>query len=121
MRAGRSASRGGERQGRSRALRYYAARVTKLYGETAPMSHPDVLRYTKREPVGVCAVVDYPLPTVTATDDPHQHSAQVNPAEARTSSGARRRPGGAAGRAQLCASMSAVAVSHTTAGLRRSG
>ncbi|MGW1787174.1 aldehyde dehydrogenase family protein, partial [Streptomyces sp. NPDC002143] len=38
-------------------FRYYAGWVTKLYGETAPLSHPNVLQYTKREPVGVCALI----------------------------------------------------------------
>jgi len=45
-------------------FRYYAGWVTKLYGETAPMSFPNVLQYTKREPVGVCALItpwNFPL------------------------------------------------------------
>ncbi|MEV3909945.1 aldehyde dehydrogenase family protein [Streptomyces canus] len=45
-------------------FRYYAGWVTKLYGETAPVSFPNVLQYTKREPVGVCALItpwNFPL------------------------------------------------------------
>jgi acyl-CoA reductase-like NAD-dependent aldehyde dehydrogenase len=35
-------------------LRYYAGWPTKIEGETIPVSTPDVLCYTRREPVGVC-------------------------------------------------------------------
>ncbi|WP_326584869.1 aldehyde dehydrogenase family protein [Streptomyces sp. NBC_00481] len=45
-------------------FRYYAGWVTKIYGETAPLSFPGVLQYTKREPVGVCALItpwNFPL------------------------------------------------------------
>ena len=35
-------------------LRYYAGWPTKIEGETIPVSAPDVLCYTRREPVGVC-------------------------------------------------------------------
>ena len=45
-------------------FRYYAGWVTKIYGETAPLSIPGVLQYTKREPVGVCALItpwNFPL------------------------------------------------------------
>src|SRR3954469_1559942 len=36
-------------------LRYYAGWPTKIEGETIPVSARDVLCYTVREPVGVCA------------------------------------------------------------------
>ncbi|WP_435061694.1 aldehyde dehydrogenase family protein [Amycolatopsis thermoflava] len=45
-------------------FRYYAGWVTKIEGETSPVSVPDVLQYTRREPVGVCALItpwNFPL------------------------------------------------------------
>ncbi|MEV6171648.1 aldehyde dehydrogenase family protein [Streptomyces sp. NPDC051954] len=51
-------------KGAAEHFRYYAGWVTKLYGETAPMSFPNVLQYTKRESVGVCALItpwNFPL------------------------------------------------------------
>ncbi|MGB8381868.1 MAG: aldehyde dehydrogenase family protein [Dermatophilaceae bacterium] len=45
-------------------LRYYAGWVTKIEGRTAPVSIPDTLHYTRREPVGVCALItpwNFPL------------------------------------------------------------
>jgi aldehyde dehydrogenase (NAD+) len=45
-------------------LRYYAGWPTKIEGETIPVSARDVLCYTLREPVGVCAQIvpwNYPL------------------------------------------------------------
>ena len=45
-------------------LRYYAGWVTKITGETNPISFPDTLHYTRREPVGVCALItpwNFPL------------------------------------------------------------
>jgi acyl-CoA reductase-like NAD-dependent aldehyde dehydrogenase len=45
-------------------LRYYAGWPTKIEGETIPVSAPDVLCYTRREPVGVCGLVvpwNFPL------------------------------------------------------------
>jgi aldehyde dehydrogenase (NAD+) len=45
-------------------LRYYAGWPTKIEGETIPVSARDVLCYTIREPVGVCAQIvpwNYPL------------------------------------------------------------
>ncbi|MFI1337345.1 aldehyde dehydrogenase family protein [Streptomyces sp. NPDC020845] len=50
--------------GAAEHFRYYAGYVTKIYGETAPLSFPGVLQYTKREPVGVCALItpwNFPL------------------------------------------------------------
>ncbi|XUL93936.1 aldehyde dehydrogenase family protein [Streptomyces galilaeus] len=54
--------------GAAEHFRYYAGWVTKIYGETAPMSFPGVLQYTKREPVGVCALItpwNFPLMIAT--------------------------------------------------------
>jgi acyl-CoA reductase-like NAD-dependent aldehyde dehydrogenase len=45
-------------------LRYFAGWPTKIEGETIPASTPDVLCYTRREPVGVCGQIvpwNYPL------------------------------------------------------------
>ncbi|ALG10782.1 aldehyde dehydrogenase family protein [Kibdelosporangium phytohabitans] len=45
-------------------LRYFAGWATKIEGRTAPMSNPDVFHYTRREPVGVCALIlpwNFPL------------------------------------------------------------
>ncbi|PID97191.1 MAG: betaine-aldehyde dehydrogenase [Actinomycetales bacterium] len=45
-------------------LRYYAGWCTKIEGRTAPVSFPDTLHYTRREPVGVCALItpwNFPL------------------------------------------------------------
>ena len=45
-------------------LRYYAGWPTKIEGETIPVSARDVLCYTLREPVGICAQIvpwNYPL------------------------------------------------------------
>jgi acyl-CoA reductase-like NAD-dependent aldehyde dehydrogenase len=46
------------------ALRYNAGWCTKIAGETIPVSSPDMLVYTKREPVGVVAAIvpwNFPL------------------------------------------------------------
>lgn len=54
--------------GAAEHFRYYAGWVTKIYGETAPVSFPGVLQYTKREPVGVCALItpwNFPLMIAT--------------------------------------------------------
>jgi acyl-CoA reductase-like NAD-dependent aldehyde dehydrogenase len=49
-------------------LRYYAGWPTKIEGETIPVSARDVLCYTLREPVGVCAqIVPWNYPLVMAT------------------------------------------------------
>ncbi|KOX13889.1 aldehyde dehydrogenase [Nocardiopsis sp. NRRL B-16309] len=45
-------------------LRYYAGWVTKITGVTAPLSIPDVDYRTRREPLGVCALItpwNFPL------------------------------------------------------------
>src|SRR5262249_45505917 len=38
-------------------LRYYAGWPTKIEGETIPVSSPDVLCYTRKQPIGVCAQI----------------------------------------------------------------
>jgi acyl-CoA reductase-like NAD-dependent aldehyde dehydrogenase len=38
-------------------FRYYAGWVTKIEGETPPLSIPGVFHYTLREPIGVCALI----------------------------------------------------------------
>jgi acyl-CoA reductase-like NAD-dependent aldehyde dehydrogenase len=48
-------------------LRYYAGWPTKIEGETLPVSARDVLCYTLREPVGVCAqIVPWNFPLLMA-------------------------------------------------------
>lgn len=45
-------------------FRYYAGWVTKIQGATAPVSIPDTMHYTRREPIGVCALItpwNFPL------------------------------------------------------------
>jgi acyl-CoA reductase-like NAD-dependent aldehyde dehydrogenase len=42
--------------GAAACFRYYAGWTTKIHGETNP-STPDVLNYTVREPIGVCALI----------------------------------------------------------------
>jgi acyl-CoA reductase-like NAD-dependent aldehyde dehydrogenase len=49
-------------------LRYYAGWPTKIEGETIPVSARDVLCYTLRDPVGVCAqIVPWNFPLLMAT------------------------------------------------------
>ena len=49
-------------------LRYYAGWPTKIEGETIPVSGRDLLCYTLREPVGVCAqIVPWNFPLLMAT------------------------------------------------------
>ncbi|GII64709.1 putative aldehyde dehydrogenase DhaS [Sphaerisporangium krabiense] len=50
--------------GAAEHFRYYAGWVTKIEGATSPVSFPDTLHYTRREPVGVCALItpwNFPL------------------------------------------------------------
>lgn len=45
-------------------FRYYAGWVTKIAGDTNPLSFPNTLNYTVREPVGVCGLIipwNFPL------------------------------------------------------------
>src|SRR5699024_8003875 len=50
--------------GAAEHFRYYAGWVTKIQGSTNPVSFPDTLHYTRREPVGVNALItpwNFPL------------------------------------------------------------
>lgn len=50
--------------GAAEHFRYYAGWVTKIQGTTNPVSYPDTLMYTRREPVGVNALItpwNFPL------------------------------------------------------------
>jgi acyl-CoA reductase-like NAD-dependent aldehyde dehydrogenase len=45
-------------------IRYYAGWPTKIVGETIPVAQPDMLCYTRKEPVGVCGQIipwNFPL------------------------------------------------------------
>jgi acyl-CoA reductase-like NAD-dependent aldehyde dehydrogenase len=45
-------------------FRYYAGWTTKIEGSTAPVANPNIFHYTRREPVGVCALItpwNFPL------------------------------------------------------------
>ncbi|WP_340556136.1 aldehyde dehydrogenase family protein [Streptomyces sp. GSL17-111] len=57
-------SRGVSVAGAAEHFRYYAGWVTKIEGTVVPVSFPDTLHYTRREPVGVCALItpwNFPL------------------------------------------------------------
>jgi acyl-CoA reductase-like NAD-dependent aldehyde dehydrogenase len=61
------ASAGGDVAASVNHLRYYAGWPTKIEGETIPVSARDVLCYTLREPVGVCAqIVPWNFPLLMA-------------------------------------------------------
>jgi aldehyde dehydrogenase (NAD+)/betaine-aldehyde dehydrogenase len=50
--------------GAAEMLRYYAGWCTKITGTVSPVSVPGMLHYTRREPVGVCALItpwNFPL------------------------------------------------------------
>ncbi|MFF8811288.1 aldehyde dehydrogenase family protein [Streptomyces pactum] len=50
--------------GAAEHFRYYAGWVTKIQGAVSPVSHPGTLHFTRREPVGVCALItpwNFPL------------------------------------------------------------
>ncbi|MBB5627584.1 aldehyde dehydrogenase family protein [Sphaerisporangium krabiense] len=50
--------------GTAEHFRYFAGWTTKIEGATIPVSLPDVMHYTRREPVGVCALItpwNFPL------------------------------------------------------------
>ncbi|MGH8868214.1 MAG: aldehyde dehydrogenase family protein [Actinomycetes bacterium] len=54
----------GSMSGAAEMLRYYAGWCTKITGVTSPVSVPGMLHYTRREPVGVCALItpwNFPL------------------------------------------------------------
>jgi len=49
-------------------MRYFAGWPTKIEGETIPVSTPDVLCYTRKEPVGVCGqMIPWNFPLLMAT------------------------------------------------------
>jgi acyl-CoA reductase-like NAD-dependent aldehyde dehydrogenase len=49
-------------------LRYFAGWATKIEGNVLPVSAPDMLCYTRREPVGVCGqIVPWNFPLLMAT------------------------------------------------------
>jgi acyl-CoA reductase-like NAD-dependent aldehyde dehydrogenase len=61
------AAAGGDVAAAVNHLRYYAGWPTKIEGETLPVSARDVLCYTLREPVGVCAqIVPWNFPLLMA-------------------------------------------------------
>jgi acyl-CoA reductase-like NAD-dependent aldehyde dehydrogenase len=50
--------------GAAEHFRYFAGWCTKIEGATSPLSWPKVMNYTRREPVGVCALItpwNFPL------------------------------------------------------------
>jgi acyl-CoA reductase-like NAD-dependent aldehyde dehydrogenase len=54
----------GSMAGAAEMLRYFAGWCTKITGATSPVSIPGMLHYTRREPVGVCALItpwNFPL------------------------------------------------------------
>jgi acyl-CoA reductase-like NAD-dependent aldehyde dehydrogenase len=54
----------GSMSGAAEMLRYFAGWCTKITGSTSPVSIPGMLHYTRREPVGVCALItpwNFPL------------------------------------------------------------
>lgn len=49
-------------------FRYYAGWCTKIEGVTTPVSVPNALHYTRREPIGVCAlIIPWNFPFMTAS------------------------------------------------------
>ncbi|AJT41311.1 aldehyde dehydrogenase family protein [Psychromicrobium lacuslunae] len=51
-------------RGAAEHFRYYAGWVTKIEGSTSPVSFPDTLHYTRKEPIGVNALItpwNFPL------------------------------------------------------------
>ncbi|MEU6998546.1 aldehyde dehydrogenase family protein [Nonomuraea sp. NPDC046570] len=50
--------------GTAEHFRYFAGWCTKIEGSVLPVAYPDTLHYTRREPVGVCALItpwNFPL------------------------------------------------------------
>ncbi len=61
-------ARGVSVTGAAEHFRYYAGWTTKIEGATSPISLPNTLHYTRREPVGVCALItpwNFPLMILT--------------------------------------------------------
>jgi acyl-CoA reductase-like NAD-dependent aldehyde dehydrogenase len=57
-------ARGFSVAGAAEHFRYFAGWCTKIEGATVPVSRPDTLHYTRREPLGVCALIvpwNFPL------------------------------------------------------------
>ncbi|MYR63311.1 aldehyde dehydrogenase family protein, partial [Streptomyces sp. SID625] len=57
-------ARGVSVAGAAEHFRYYAGWVTKIQGAVGPVSFPGTLHFTRREPVGVCALItpwNFPL------------------------------------------------------------
>ncbi|GAA4761176.1 aldehyde dehydrogenase family protein [Streptomyces sanyensis] len=57
-------ARGVSVAGAAEHFRYYAGWATKIEGSVAPVSFPGTLHFTRREPVGVCALItpwNFPL------------------------------------------------------------
>ncbi|WP_208818411.1 aldehyde dehydrogenase family protein [Streptomyces marokkonensis] len=57
-------ARGVSVAGAAEHFRYYAGWVTKIEGAVSPVSFPGTLHFTRREPVGVCALItpwNFPL------------------------------------------------------------
>ncbi|MFF1483623.1 aldehyde dehydrogenase family protein [Streptomyces sp. NPDC058319] len=57
-------ARGVSVAGAAEHFRYYAGWVTKIQGAVSPVSFPGTLHFTRREPVGVCALItpwNFPL------------------------------------------------------------
>ncbi|MFH8986306.1 aldehyde dehydrogenase family protein [Streptomyces varsoviensis] len=57
-------ARGVSVAGAAEHFRYYAGWCTKIEGAVAPVNFPDTVHYTRREPVGVCALItpwNFPL------------------------------------------------------------
>jgi acyl-CoA reductase-like NAD-dependent aldehyde dehydrogenase len=49
-------------------IRYYAGWPTKIVGEVIPVAQPDMLCYTRKEPVGVCGqIIPWNFPLLMAT------------------------------------------------------
>jgi acyl-CoA reductase-like NAD-dependent aldehyde dehydrogenase len=52
----------------SRQLRHFAGWPERIFGEVIPVSQPDVLCYTRKEPVGVCGqIIPWNFPLLMAT------------------------------------------------------
>ncbi|MDX6646259.1 MAG: hypothetical protein QOK40_1986, partial [Miltoncostaeaceae bacterium] len=58
----------GDVAGTSAHLRYFAGWPTKIEGDTIPVSIPNMLCYTRREPVGVCGqIIPWNFPLLMAS------------------------------------------------------
>ncbi|MPZ49060.1 MAG: aldehyde dehydrogenase family protein [Dehalococcoidia bacterium] len=57
LEVGRPFRGGGGGEGAAGRLPYYASQADKITGDTLPVTRPDVLAFTLREPFGVCGVI----------------------------------------------------------------